>query len=115
MQLLKSCCLKFKTPSEACQADQIDTLMRARVQVEHLCRLVLVAERFSVGHLRQHCLRQLATLFEGLNAFLGTGKAGADECNSCAGGAPVPACASRRALQRGPSEAALPAPAGHPL
>ena len=37
-------------------------------EVEHTCRLLLVADRFAVAHLRAHCLRCLAVMFERLSS-----------------------------------------------
>ena len=37
-------------------------------EVERVCRLLLAADRFAVAHLRSHCLRSLAIMFERLSS-----------------------------------------------
>lgn len=54
--------------AEAIAAELAEPSAGRADQVEHVCRLLLAADRYAVSHLRDHCLCCLAVMFERLSS-----------------------------------------------
>lgn len=61
-------CVVQRHVAEAIAAELAEPSAGRADQVEHVCRLLLAADRYAVSHLRDHCLCCLAVMFERLSS-----------------------------------------------